>query len=308
MNRAAAIFLVALCGLCCAARGQVTYTVTTIADAFVATGSPNNPEGDDLSGNNYGGAGTLAISPASALKGEFRSVIKFDLSGAPGQFTAAYGTNWVIGGVSLELTSNYGQQGAQPNNPIFNAINTGNFVIEWMSDDTWVEGSGNPSFPTVDGITFDTLPDFLMLPHIPLCTNTYVPPGNNIPVTWRLPLNTNLVTNILAGGQVSFYFYAADNQVGYLFNSYSYGRGNQPLIHVTANPLIEIQSAFFTNGVFELSGFGQANAQYQVQANTNVASTNWQGIGSVTTDGNGQFQFSDTTGSTQARRFYRLSH
>ena len=179
-------------GVCLLAEAQVTYTVTNNADAFLATGSPANPEGSNLTGLNFGGAGTLVIAPASSVKGEFQSVIKFNLSNGIALFNTTYGiNNWTVGGVTLELTSNYGVGGVQPNNPIFNVISGGQFVIEWLSNDDWVEGTGNPNLPTTDGVTYDSLPSLLMGPHEILCTNTYTPPGVNVPVTWTLPLSTN---------------------------------------------------------------------------------------------------------------------
>jgi len=290
------------------AQAQVTYTTTNYADAFLATGSPANPEGADLTGLNFGGAGTLVVAPASSLKGEFQSVIKFNLSNGIALFNTACGTNnWTIGAVSLELTSNYGMDGVQPNNPIFNIISGGQFVIEWLSDDDWVEGTGNPNLPTTDGVTYDSLPSLLMGPHEPLCTNTYTPPGVNIPVTWTLSLSTNLVADIAAGGDVTFLFYAADNQINYLFNSYSYGRGNEPLIHVTANPVLRILSGSFTNSLFHLTGVGCTNLPYQIQASSNLAATNWQTIGTVTADSAGLIQFDDTNALGQVQRFYRFS-
>jgi hypothetical protein len=176
------ISAILLLGVCPLAKAQVTYTITNYADAFLATGSPANPEGTNLTGLNFGGAGTLVIAPASSVKGEFQSVIKFNLSNGIALFNTTYGSNnWTVGGISLELTSNYGMGGVQPNNPIFNVINGGQFVIEWLSDDDWVEGTGNPNLPTTDGVTYDSLPSLLAGPHEPLCTNTYVPPGVNVP-------------------------------------------------------------------------------------------------------------------------------
>jgi len=189
-------------GLCSLAEAQVTYTITNYADAFLATGSPANPAGADLTGLNFGGAGTLVVAPASSVKGEFQSVIKFNLSNGIALFNTTYGTNnWTVGAVSLELRSNYGMDGVQPNNPIFNVISGGQFVIEWLSDDDWVEGTGNPNLPTTDGVTYDSLPTLLMGPHEILGTNTYSPPGIDVPVTWMLPLSPNLVADIAAGGE-----------------------------------------------------------------------------------------------------------
>ncbi len=306
--RRLAVLILALLAVCAAGQAQVTFTNTTVADAFLATGSPVNPDGADLTGFNYGGAGTLAISPASATEGEFQSVIRFDVSGARGLFDATYGSNnWSVGGILLQLTSNFGTAGQQPNNRIFNVISGGQFVIEWLSNTNWAEGTGNPSLPTMDGVTYASLPDLLSGAHEILCTNTYVPPGTNVPVIYALPFNTNLVAAVKSGGNISLRFYAADNQIGYLFNSHEFARGNEPLIEVTANPVFRILSGSFTNASFHLAGFGPTNLQYHMQEISDLTTTNWQTIGTATPDTNGSIQFSDTNATGNSRRFYRLS-
>jgi hypothetical protein len=306
----AVVFAITLLGFGSIAKAQVTYTGTTSADAFLATGSSNNPEGNDLTGLNFGAAGTVVVAPAASVKGEFQSVLKFSLSNAVALFNTNYGEdNWTITGISIQLTSNYGTSGVQPNNAIFPMINSGNFVIEWLSDDDWVEGTGTPNLPTTDGVTYDSLPALLSGAHEILNTNTYTPPGNNLPVIYTLPLNTNLVADVSDGGDVSFLLYAVDNQIGYLFNSYNYGRGNEPLINVTATlrvlPL-KILSGYFTNKFFHLTGVGGTNLPYQVQANSDLTTTNWQTIGTVTADSVGMIQYDDTA-ATNSQRFYRLS-
>ena len=312
MSRRRASFLTALL-LCLGsiAGAQVIYSGTTSADAFLATGSPGNPEGVDLTGLNFGGAGVLVVAPATSAKGEFQSVIRFNLTNAVGLFNTNYGAgNWTITGISLELTSNYGTGGVQPNNAIFPMINGGQFVIEWLATNGWVEGTGTPNLPTMDGVTYDSLPDLLSGGYEILCTNAYSPPGNNVPVAYSLPLNPNLVAEAAGGGDVTFLLYAADDQIGYLFNSYSYGRGNEPLIHVTAvlNPVqLKILAGYFTNGFFHLTGSGGTNLQYQVQVDSDLGTTNWQTIGTASADSTGIIQFDDTTATHQPRRFYRLS-
>jgi hypothetical protein len=296
-----------LLGACTLAQAQVTYTGTTTDDAFLAAGSPSNPLGTNLMDDNFGAAGVLVIAPASSANGEYQTVMKFNLSSATNLFDETYGANWTISNLSLAFACNFGTEGAPPDNPIFDDVNGGNFVIEWMADDDWVEGTGRPMAPTMDGVTYDSLGTLLSEPHEPLCTNTYVPPGNNVYVTWPLPLNACLVTNILAGGPVSFRLYAADDQICYLFNSHNFGNGNQPLIQVTAVPLLEILSAYFTNGVFQLVGIGITNAPYQVQASAALSTTNWQTIGTVTADDSGVIQFDDTNSPNQSQQFYRLS-
>lgn len=308
-NRWLAVAPLAALLLCAShpADSQVVFTNTTTADAFLATGSPSNPDGSDLTGLNFGAAGTLAIAPPSAAKGEFQSVIQFDLSGAIPLFNSTYGSNhWTISAISLDLTSNYGTQGVQPNNGIFNMINGGQFVIEWLSTNGWPEGTGTPNLPTMDGVTYDSLSDLLSHPHKILCTNTYTPPGDNVHVIYPLPLDTNILAD-LTSGQLSLHFYAADNQIGYLFNSHSYGRGNQPLIHITANPLLQILSSHLTNGAFQLTGSIPTNSQCTIQVVTNLISTNWQTVGTATSDSNGAIQFNDPIVPNQPRHFYRLT-
>lgn len=293
------------------AGAQVTYSGTTSADAFLATGSSNNPAGSDLTGLNFGDAGTLVITPAVSEKGEFQSVLRFSLSNAVSMFNTNFGAgNWTITNISLTLTSNYGSNGVQPNNDIFPVISGGTFVIEWLSNDAWVEGTGTPNLPASDGVTYSSLTDLLSGAPAILSTNTYTPPGNNVPVTYQLPLNTNLLADVSAGGDVSLLFYAADNRIGYLFNSREYGRGNQPLVNVTATLKVvppKILLAYFTNGFFRLTGTGGTNLQYQVEANPTLSATNWQTIGTATANSTGVFQFDDIT-ATQPRRFYRLFH
>src|SRR5579885_2708867 len=107
-------------------RADTFFTVTNAtADSFLAASNPSL---------NYGAAGTLAIAPASSAKGEFDSLIKFNLSGAVSQFNTTYGAgNWQITGLTLKLASAFGTQGAQPGNPLFNSINAGSFNIQWLS-------------------------------------------------------------------------------------------------------------------------------------------------------------------------------
>jgi len=289
------------------AGAQVTNSSMDTEDAFLCTGSPNYESGADLSGLNFGAAGTLAIAPASSAKGIFESVIMFNLAAAVAQFNAAYGTNhWLITGVALSLASNYGEAGVQPNNPIFNVVAGGQFAIEWLSDSNWVEGTGTPNLPTTDGVCYDSLPTLLTPPVEILCTNTYVPPGDNVRLLWPLPLSTNLVGNLTNGGNVSFLFFAADSQVGYLFNSYKYGRGNEPYLTVVASPLLAILGGAFTNGAFQLTGVGGDNGIYHVQTSTNLATTTWVTIGSVTAGTNGAILFDDSN-AIVPQRYYRLS-
>jgi PEP-CTERM motif len=217
------------------------YTVNnTTADAFLATGSPNNPVGSDLTSLNFGGAGTLAIAPASSTKGRFDSIIKFNLAGAVSQFDTTYRAgNWQITGLTLQLASNFGVQGSQPNNNIFNTINTGSFGINWLSYDNWTEGTGGGMGSPANGaVSFTSMSTLFSNAHDSLGTYLYTPPGNNVYLSYTLPLNADLVADASAGGDVSLYFYAADDQVSYLFNARSFA-ANHPEITLSVAPVPE---------------------------------------------------------------------
>jgi hypothetical protein len=194
---------------------------------------------------NYGAAGTLAIAPASSAEGAFDSVLLFNTASAVSQFNSTYGAgDWTITGLTLSLASNYGIQGEQPGNAIFNTINAGSFGIDWLSDNTWTEGTGSgtgtPGYPNNGMVTFDSIPTLLSGSVDSLGDFTYTPPGNNSDTyfNYTLPLDANLVSGSAAGGNVSLYFYAADNQVSYLFNSRSYSTGH-PELTLTVEPTPE---------------------------------------------------------------------
>ena len=129
---------------------SATFTLNPSLDAFVTTGPSGN-----LSGNNYGGAGALSVAAPGLAKGEFQSVLQFDLSGARTSFNAQFGAGqWSIQSITLTLTA------TSPNNAIFNSSAAGQFGISWMQNDSWVEGTGTPNAPTTTGITYSSLPSF----------------------------------------------------------------------------------------------------------------------------------------------------
>jgi len=262
------VLTAALCGLLIQpslGHADTVYMTTPTGDAFLAAGSAGNPVGSDLTGLNFGGTGNLAISPASSLKGEFDSVIKFNLDGAVTLFNSTYGAgNWQVTGASLSLNSNFGTQGAQPGNVLFNSANGGLFNIQWLSNNSWVEGTngggGGPGFPTTTAVSFQSIPSLLSGPTSSLGTFLYTLPGNNVYVTYNLPLDPNLVGNVSAGGDLSLFLTPADNQIGYLMAARSAGTTNPQFI-VTAAP-VPIPTAIwlFGSGLIGLVGFARRNS------------------------------------------------
>lgn len=167
----------------------------------------------------------------------------FNTASAVSQFNTTYGAgNWTITGLTLSLASNFGTQGAQPNNAIFNTINAGSFGIDWLANDSWVEGTGGGNGAANGAVSFNSIPSLLSPGYDSLGTYTYTPPGNNVYANYSLSLDANLVSDAAAGGAVSLYFYAADNQVSYLFNSREFA-SNHPELTVTAAPVPEPNAA-----------------------------------------------------------------
>ena len=230
------------------ATADSSFTINnTSADAFLAAGSAGNPVGANLTGLNFGGAGTLAIAPASSTQGEFDSIIMFNTASAVAQFNSLYGAGqWQITGFNLQLASNFGGQGEQPNNAIFNNINAGSFGIDWLAYDNWTEGTGggngSPGYPTTSAVSFNSIPTLFSAGSASLGTFAYSPPGDNVYVNYTLPLSASLTADAVAGGDLSPYFYAADDQVSYLFNARSFS-SNHPELSLTAAPIPEPASA-----------------------------------------------------------------
>jgi hypothetical protein len=204
--------------------------LNTSADAFLSAANPTL---------NFGSAGTLAIAPASSAKGEFDSVILFNTASAVSQFNTNYGAgNWIITGLTLSLASNFGTQGAIPNNSLLNTVGGGGFGIDWLANDGWVEGTGGGNGDANGAVSFNSIPGLLSPGYDPLGTYLYTPPGNNVYANYSLSLDANLVSDAATGGSVSLYFYAADNQVGYLFNSKEFA-SNHPELTITATAVPE---------------------------------------------------------------------
>lgn len=222
-----------------AAVRAATVSLNPVADAFVTAGSSDPNAGSPNA--NYGGTGALAVSAAALPKGEFDSLLKFDLSSAKATFDGAFGaTPWAIDSITLQLTS------SQPNNSIFNGngagpggsnVNfAGAFLVKWMQNDSWIEGNGSPASPGSTGITYSTLPTFLTVEDEPLGTFAFGggTSGNN---TWNLALANSFKADATAGGTVSLLLLPADGMVGYLAGSRS--SGSRPLLIVGASAVPE---------------------------------------------------------------------
>jgi hypothetical protein len=205
-----------------------SFTTTPTADAYVATGPTGN-----LSNNNYGGGGALAIAAPGLPNGEFQTVIKFDLAPARASFDATYGAGaWSVESVSLQLSS------SPHNNAIYNNIAPGSFGISLMQNNSWVEGSGNASAPGSTGITYNSLVSTFENPTADQALGTFAFPGGSSGANiYSLDLSPGLASDIMAGNQVTLRLDAADNQVSYLFTSRAATLpADQPQLVITTVP------------------------------------------------------------------------
>jgi hypothetical protein len=220
-----AIFSASLCA-CRAA----SFSTNPIADAFVATGPTEN-----LSGDNFGAAGALAVAAPGLAQGEFQTVMKFDLSGALGSFNAQFGAGqWTVQSVTLQLTS------SSHSNAIFNNIAAGNFNVSLMQNNSWVEGTGTGGIPTTDGISFNSLQSAYINNATDQALGTFSFPGGSTGVNgYSLDLSSDVISDLVGGDDLSLRLFAADTSVSYLFSSRNAGGTVEPDLVITADAVPE---------------------------------------------------------------------
>jgi hypothetical protein len=212
----------------CRVQGAVA-NLSPTADAFVTTGSATN----NLSLNNYGSAGALAVSASGLSKGEFQSVLRFNMSAALSAFNGIYGAGlWTLQSVTLQLTA------ASPNNAIFNASSAGSFGVSWMQNDGWTEGTGTPNIPQTTGITYSSLQATFINSFADESLGTFSFSGaTNGTFLYSLNLSPGLMADLLAGDNLSLRLFAADSVLSYFSDSQNFGTaGLRPFLNVTAVP------------------------------------------------------------------------
>jgi hypothetical protein len=220
----AARFLLCLtCAVAALARlaSATTFTLNATQDTFVSSAN---------STSNYGAAGALLVDAAGLPKGEFDSLLQFNLAAAKSSFDSAFGAGqWTIQSVTLQLTS------ASPNNPIFNSpAASGAFTLTWMQNDSWQEGTGTPNLPTTDGVTYATLSGFRGGSDQSLGTFSF-PGGTSGNNTYNLGLASSFVADATAGNVVSLLALPADSAIVYTTNSENFATSSsRPVLTVTA--------------------------------------------------------------------------
>ena len=203
-------------------------TGTGNGDAFVTTGSATT----DLSGNNYGGAGSIGVSAALA-NGSFASLLRFDVSTAKASLDGTYGVGgWTIDSIGLQLTT------TNANNGIFNANHTGTFDVSLISSTTWVEGTGNPNIPTTTGVKWTEFAGLTSGAEA-LGAFSIASVTDGTTATYTLTPTSSLLYDVLNGGVASLALTAdsADNAVSAQFNSRNFTgtASRRPALIITAS-------------------------------------------------------------------------
>ena len=199
-----------------------TISVSPLADTFVSSANPTS---------NYGGAGALAVSGTGTAKAEFQTLLRFNTLAAKNSFDSTFaGSDWHIQSATLVLTS------ASANNALFNANAAGTLRIDWMSNDGWTEGTGGPSSPTTDGLTYSMLPALLSGSDALLGSFSYNGSSSGAKL-FTLNNASSFVSDITGGNDVTLRVYAGDSTVSSVSNSRNFPTASaQPVLMLTAVP------------------------------------------------------------------------
>lgn len=284
-------------------RGAV-FTNSVSADAFVCAAAPTL---------NYGKAGALSVSgPAAAnslgaTNGVFDSFIRFNTAALVTNFDSAFGSNnWAISRATLLVT----EVGA-PANPMFNR-GTGAFEIRWIAHDNWIEGTGTPSLPTTNGITYNEEPA-LLNNATDASLGAFTNAGMDGSLSFSLGLPAAFVNNLKAGGDVSLYLTAIDPGIGFTFHSHDYGTlSDWPVLEISAAPRPGLLSISVSRTNVVLTGTnGAAGGLYYVLSSTNAAFplNQWLPVATNVLSASGNFAITVTNAASAnapSRQFFTL--
>jgi hypothetical protein len=291
------VFLVISARLC--SSQTVTISVNPETDAFVRSAAPSG---------NYGGAGAIAVSGATAVNaanqqnGAFDSLIRFPTSNLVASLDSTFATHdWLVLRATLQLT-----EMAAPPSPMFNR-GVGAFEIRWLSSDTWMEGTGIPIAPTADGVAWNNIPS-LLNPTLDLSLGQFTNTGTDTRLSFVLPLKSTFVSDIRASGKVTLYFTAISPQIGFTADSRTFVLSNDfPALEIVAavNPHARIDAIENLGTNILLSFNTVSNWTYVVQFADKLAGT-WSNLVTLPAQPiNSRVLLPEP--KTSAQGFYRLS-
>ncbi|MEI8288255.1 MAG: hypothetical protein WCH99_02180 [Verrucomicrobiota bacterium] len=280
------------------------FTNSPDADTFVRSNAPTL---------NYGTAGALSVSGIYATNatgvtnGAFDSFIRFNATAMVTNFNGMFGTNnWAVTSAKIVVT----ESGA-PTQAVFNR-GKGAFEIRWIASDNWVEGTGTPSAPTTDGLTYNNEPA-LLNSSTDASLGVFTNAGANVTLSFPLGLPPAFTGDLLAGGEVDLFLTAKDPKTGFTFNSQNFATVSaRPFLIISAlpRPVITSISLNTTNLTLTVTN-GAAGGTYVVLASTNLVlpPLQWIPVATNVLGASGDFTINVTNevyGSGLAQAFFRL--
>ena len=280
------------------------FTNSPDADTFVRSNAPTL---------NYGAAGALSVSGIYATNatgvtnGAFDSFIRFNAAAMVTSFNGTFGpNNWAVSSAKIVVT----ESGA-PAQAVFNR-GKGAFEIRWIASDTWIEGTGTPSGATTDGLTYNNEPALLNSgadESLGVFTNA----GANATLSFPLGLPAAFTSDLVTGGEVSFFLTATDPKTGFTFNSQSFGTVSaRPFLIVSALPRPTITSISLNTTNLTLTATnGASGGTYIVLASTHLAlpPPQWTPVATNVLSASGDFALTITnlvSVSGPGQTFFRL--
>lgn len=269
------------------------------ADAFVRASAPSL---------NYGAAGALSVSGASAVNGTgvsngaYDTFIRFNAGALINSFNSTFGSNnWVITVVALQLTEQ-----AAPSNPIFNR-GVGTFQVRWIAHTNWTEGTGTPALPTTDGISYSSETG-LLNSNTDEVLGTFTNSGANQTLFFYLTMSSGFVKALKAGAEVDLYLTATSPNIGFTFDSKEFGTTTDwPFLDVSAFPQTGITGIHVSGKNIVLTctnGFAGETYYTLAGTNANSALAQWPRVSTNRLSTTGNFTITVTNGAVGASPKY----
>jgi hypothetical protein len=178
-----------------------------------------------------------------------------------------------------------------------------------MASNNWVEGTGIPRAPTIDGVTWNDLSS-LLTSNLDVSLGVFTNAGKDGQEAFGLVLADAFVAGIRQGGELGLHLTAASPSIGFTFNSRNFAKTSaEPLLEITASLAPRIDGIAFSNGAVLVSFGTVSNWTYCLQGADVPAASGadlWNDL-LVVPSGSVPGPVTYRDGVTNQQRFYRLS-